>query len=145
MNIEQSNHFVQAFQVLPMLRSLDDLYPGFESWYVNTVVPGVVLGQDTLLLAKDEGRIVGVALGKKTAEETKLRCVRVLPSHENTGIGLRLIESMLEALECDKPHCSVAEELLHTYSRPFVNRYGFRLSGVDKGAYRKGKLEYRFN
>lgn len=145
MNIEQSNHFVQAFQVLPMLRSLDELYPGFESWYINTVVPGVVLGNDTLLVAKDGQRVVGVALGKRAADETKLRCVRVLPSHQNTGIGLRLIDRMLEVLECEKPHCSVAEEMLHTYSRAFVHRYGFELSGVDKGAYRRGKLEYRFN
>lgn len=145
MNIEQSNHFVQAFQVLPMLRSLDELYPGFESWYVNTVVPGVVLGKDTLLLAKDGGRVVGVALGKRSADETKLRCVRVLPSHQNSGIGLKLIDRMLEVLECDKPHCSVAEEMLHTYSRAFVHRYGFELTAVDKGAYRRGKLEYRFN
>lgn len=46
---------------------------------------------------------------------------------------------MLGALQCDKPHCTVAEELLHTYSRAFVNRYGFSLSAVDKGRYRPGK------
>jgi len=57
---------VQAFQVLPMLRSLDALYPDFSHWYVNTVVPGVVLGQDALLLAKDGDQVVGVALGKRT-------------------------------------------------------------------------------
>ena len=145
MKIEQSNQFVQAFQVLPLLSSLDALYPGFHDWYVNTVVPGVVVGDDTLLLAKDGSRVVGVALGKRTPEETKLRCVRVLPAYQNSGIGLRLIDRMLEALECDKPHCSVAEELLHTYSRAFIHRYGFELSAVDKGAYRRGKLEYRFN
>jgi N-acetylglutamate synthase-like GNAT family acetyltransferase len=88
---------------------------------------------------------VGIALGKRTESETKLRCVRVLPSHQNSGIGLRLIDRMLEALECENPHCSVAEELLHTYSRAFVNRYGFELTKVDKGMYRAGKLEYGFN
>ncbi len=145
MNIERSNSFVQAFCVLPMLHSLDTLYPGFQDWYVDTVVPGVVLGQDVLLVGKDEGRVVGVALGKRTQSETKLRCVRVLPEYQNKGLGLRLIDSMLDELECVKPHCTVAEELLHVYSRAFVNRYGFALTGVDKGTYRRGKLEYRFN
>lgn len=145
MHIERSRGFVQTFMALPLLRSLNDLYPGFEDWYVNTVAPGVVLGRDTLLVAKDGQHLVGIALGKRTLEETKLRCVRVLPEYQNTGVGLRLIDRMLEELECDKPHCSVAEEMLHLYSRAFVNRYGFVLSAVDKGAYRPGKLEYRFN
>ncbi len=145
MNIEPSTSFVQAFQVLPLLSTLDELYPNFQDWYINTVVPGIVLGTDSLLLAKDGPRVVGVALGKRTAEETKLRCVRVLPSHQNSGVGLRLIDRMLETLECEKPHCSVAEEMLHTYSRAFVHRYGFELTGVEKGRYRRGKLEYCFN
>lgn len=145
MKIEQTSSFVQAFMALPMLRSLDDLYPDFGNWFINRVIPGVVLGTDTLLLAKDQGRLVGVAIGKKTAAETKLRCVRVLPKYQNTGLGVRLVDRMLETLECDKPHCTVAEELLHTYSRLFVQRYGFRLSQVIKGAYRPKKLEYVFN
>jgi GNAT superfamily N-acetyltransferase len=145
MNIEQGNSFVQAFQALPLMRSLDDLYRGFEYWYVNTVVPGVVLGRDQLLLAKDQGRIVGVALGKRSDVETKLRCVRVLPEYEHKGLGIRLIDRMIDVLECEKPHCTVAEEMLHAYSRAFVQRYGFALTAVDKGRYRRGRLEYAFN
>jgi N-acetylglutamate synthase-like GNAT family acetyltransferase len=91
MNIEQGNTFVQAFQALPLMRSLDTLYPGFEYWYVNTVVPGVVLGRDQLVLAKEQGRVVGVALGKRSEDETKLRCVRVLPEFEHKGVGIRLM------------------------------------------------------
>ena len=145
MKFEKSRSFVEAFMALPLLRSLNELYPGFETWYINQVVPGVVLGKDVLMLAKDGHQVVGIALGKKSAKETKLRCVRVLPEHQQSGVGIRLIDHMLEALECEKPSCTVAEELFHTYSRPFVNRYGFALSSVDKGRYRPGKLEYAFN
>lgn len=130
---------------LPMLRSLDIFYPGIETWYINQVVPGVVLGRDILVLAKEQGWVVGIALGKKSGREKKLRCVRMLASHQQTGAGIRLIDRMLEELECEKPACTVAEELLHTYARPFVNRYGFELAQVDKGRYRPGKLEYAFN
>ena len=145
MQFEKSNSFVQTFMALPLLRSLDRLYPGFESWFIDQVVPGVVLGTDVLLLAKDGARVAGIALGKKTPEETKLRCVRVLPDYQHTGVGIRLIDRMLEGLESNKPSCTVAEELMHPYARPFVNRYGFALSSVDKGRYRQGKLEYAFN
>jgi N-acetylglutamate synthase-like GNAT family acetyltransferase len=136
---------VQALLAMPLLHSLNELYPGFQSWYVSTVVPGVVAGRDVLLLATEGAQVAGIALGKRSDDEVKLRCVRVVPAYQNTGVGLKLIENMFEALECDKPHCTVAEELMHTYSRAFVNRYGFALSDVARGRYRRGKLEYAFN
>ena len=128
----------------PMLQSLDVLYPDISYWYTNTVIPGLVLGNDVLLLAKDGGRTVGMALGKRSAEERKLRCVRVMPDVQNRGVGLKLIERMFVELEDEHPACSVAEEMLGLYSRAFVNRYGFRLNEVDR-RYRPGKLEYHFN
>lgn len=144
MRIEPTKSFVEAFSVLPMLKSLDEFYPDLSYWYVNTVVPGLVLGKDVLLLAKEAGRTVGIALGKN-GEEKKLRCVRVIPEFQNTGCGLKLIERMFDELETETPHCTVAEEMLGLYSRAFVNRYGFRLNSVDKGRYRPAKLEYAFN
>jgi GNAT superfamily N-acetyltransferase len=142
---KQSKSFVEAFTVLPMLNGLDELYPDFEYWYVNTMIPGLITGNDVLLLAKEHGQNVGVALGKVTDEETKLRCVRVLPQYQNKGTGLHLIERMLKLLNTDKPHCTVAEEMIHAYSRAFINYFNFILSRVDKGRYRPGKLEYVFN
>jgi len=145
MQIEQSTSMVQALLAMPLLNSLNSLYPGFQSWYLTKVVPGVVTGNDVLLLALENGQVKGLALGKRAEDEIKLRCIRVVPEHQNRGTGLRLIERMFDVLECDKPHCTVAEELMHTYSRAFVNRYGFALSDVSKGRYRRGKLEYAFN
>jgi hypothetical protein len=52
---------------------------------------------------------------------------------------------MLRALDCDKPLATVSEEMLHQFSRPFINHFGFELTEVDKGRYRAGKLEYVFN
>lgn len=143
MRIESTKSFVEAMNVLPMIKSLDEFYPDLSYWYVNTVVPGLVLGKDVLLLAKKAGRNVGIALGKN-GEEKKLRCVRVIPQFQNTGVGLKLIERMFDELETEKPHCTVAEEMLGLYSRAFVNRYGFELNSVDR-RYRPGKLEYAFN
>jgi len=137
--------FVEAYRAIPLLRSLNALYPDLLYWYTNTVMPGLVLGNDVLLLAKEGDRTVGLALGKRTASERKLRCVRVLPDAQNRGVGLRLVERMFDQLETETPHCTVAEEMLGLYSRPFVNRYGFRLNAVEKGLYRPGKLEYVFN
>lgn len=144
-HINRSSNLVEGLQALPMLSSLTQWYPDFEHWFLNKALPGIVLGQDQLLVARDDGLLVGVVLIKKSRKETKLRCVRVVPTHQNTGLGIRLIDAALEALETSKPHCTVAEEMLHTYSRLFVQRYGFALNAVEKGLYRPGKLEYVFN
>lgn len=127
-----------------LLAGLDNYYPEFGHWFTNTCMPGVLVGEDVLVVARERHRVVGVALGK-TGVETKLRCVRVLPEYQSRSVGIHLIERTLRELDCDKPHCTVAEEMLHQYSRPFINYFGFALSEVTKGRYRPGKLEYAFN
>lgn len=134
-----------AFQVLPFITTLDRFYPDVSYWYVNQVVPSLMTGNDKLLIARDGGHIAGVALGKFTPEETKLRCVRVHPDYQNNGLGIRLIDEMLDLLEDDAPKVTVSEEMIHHYSRIFVNRYNFKLNHVSKGQYRPAKLEYLFN
>lgn len=145
LKLESTTSFVEAFSVLPFIQSLNQYYPDIEYWYVNKVVPGLITGKDKLLIARDNDRIAGIALGKMEVDESKLRCVRVHPDHQHGGLGIRLIDKMLELIESRKPGVTVSEEMFHLYSRPFIKRYGFELSDVDKGRYRRGKLEYAFN
>lgn len=144
--IEETRSFVSAFTALPFIQSLNQYYPDIEYWYVNKVVPGLITGNDKLLIARDSNfNIAGIALGKQSVDESKLRCVRVHPDHQQSGLGIRLIDGMIELLGERKPGVTVAEEMFHLYSRTFVKRYGFELSDVTKGRYRRGKLEYGFN
>lgn len=143
--LDTTTSFVEAFSVLPFIQSLNQYYPDIEYWYVNKVVPGLVVGNDKLLIARENGVIAGIALGKADEQEAKLRCVRVHPDHQNGGLGIRLIDNMLDLIGSRKPGVTVSEEMFHLYSRPFIKRYGFELSDVTKGRYRRGKLEYGFN
>lgn len=143
--LEHRPSFTQAFGILPLLRSIDQFYPDIEHWYVNRVIPGLMLGDDRLTLALDGTTTVGFCLGKQTPTETKIRCVRTLPHLKGSGVGIRLLDDMVERLESTTPLVTCPEELFHDYSRIFVKRYGFSLSNVEKGRYRRGKLEYSFN
>lgn len=142
---QTSRNLVDAWMTLEMLRSLNALYPDFEFWYVNKAMPGILLGRDVLIVAMEKNRIVGVALGKRSEDEVKLRCVRVLPEYQKRGVGIHLIEHMLRALDCDRPICTVAEEMVHEYSRVFINLFKFNLTEILKGYYRRNVLEYVFN
>lgn len=143
--IIKSNNAIQLLLAFPFIQSLDSYYPNISDWYTNQVIPGTVTGNDIVLLSVNNNRINGIAIGKNSNYEKKLRCVRVHPDYQNTGLGLRLIESMFDSLQTDKPHCTVCEEMFHQYSRPFINRYNFNLHKVNKDIYRKNKLEYYFN
>ena len=141
----RTSNVVEALLAKPFLDGLDAYYPDFSHWYINRVVAEIQDPSNFILIAKDGKDVVGVALGKRDKSETKLRCVRIHRDLKSTGLGVRLIDSMIDHLGVRHPHCTVSEELIHQYSRIFVNRYGFHLSSVDKGKYRKGKLEYCFN
>ena len=142
--IERSKDVAEALLAMPFLTDLDRFYPDIQHWYINRVLPGVCTGHDVLLLARDGHRLCGMAIGK-TGEETKLRCVRVNRKLAGQGTGVRLIDRMIIELQCENPSATVAEELLHDYSRIFVRRYGWRLSDVVKNEYRRSKLEYHWN
>lgn len=145
LKIESTVSFATAFSALPFIKSLNQYYPDIEYWYVNKVVPGLITGNDKLIVAHDDGVIAGIALGKVDPDESKLRCVRVHPDYQNNGLGIRLIDNMLDQIGDRHPGVTVAEEMFHLYSRAFIKRYGFELSDVTKGRYRQGKLEYGFN
>lgn len=147
MSIEyrETTRLTDAILALGVLTPLEVLYPDFGYWYVNKCMPGIMTGNDKLIIASEHNQIVGIALGKKDDEETKLRCVRVIPQYQQRSVGVHLIEKMLYSLDEDKPACTVAEELMHAYSRVLVNFFQFRLDEVNKGMYRAGKLEYLFN
>jgi ribosomal protein S18 acetylase RimI-like enzyme len=142
---EKTTRLTDILMAKKMLDSLENLYPGFQYWFINKCMPGILIGQDILVVAKEHGQIVGVALGKKREGETKLRCLRVLPSHQSRGIAWHLTDWMLRELNHDKPHCTVSEEMFHLYSRAFINRYRFDVTSVEKGLYRPRVLEYIFN
>lgn len=141
---EFTNRLADLILVKDLLHGLDDYYPDFGFWFTNRCIPGCLGGMDRLLIARDGHRIIGAALAK-VGSEVKLRCVRVLPDYHARGVGIRLIEKMLRSLDCDKPYCTVAEEMLHHFTRPFINLFQFELSYVYKGMYRRGALEYVFN
>lgn len=139
-----ANSLVDAYLAFEVIKHLDDFYPNFTHWYFNRAVPGMMTGDDRLIIAEDAG-IVGMALVKKNPLENKLRCVRVLPSYQSRGVGLHLIDRALRTLDDPLPACSVSEEMIDDFARILVNRFEFNLNWVDKGAYRPGKLEYIFN
>lgn len=140
-----SNDMAEARAIFPEIASIENCYPDFRKWYFAKAVPDLGNGKGRMVIAEQDSQVVGVALGKRDGAERKLRCLRVDPRFRNNGVGTHLIERIMRELDTDAPLVTVSEEMLHDLSRMMVNVFGFRLTSVDRGTYRPGKLEYVFN
>lgn len=146
MKIEKISSLMRLTSLLPVIANLEDTYPDVEHWYINKVIPRVMLDQDVVLTVTDDSNnIAGFAIGKNTDQEKKLCCLMILPQFQHAGYGFKLTKAMMKELNTDYPHCSVSEDLFHAYSRMFINHFGWSVDEVKKDVYVKGKLEYYFN
>lgn len=147
LRITESRKLIDCLRVFEVIEPLEQFYPDIKHWFFNKIVPGIIAGDDLLLLAEEGTCLAGVLLAKSGTHdgEKKIRCIRVLPEYQHRGIGGSLIEQALVHLGCERPLVSVPEERIHEFSSLFVNRFGFRLSKIYCGLYRPGRLEYQFN
>lgn len=134
----------ELYSCFSLLQPISSLYPDFNNWYWDKVVPGIVLGNDKIIIAEKHSEIIGVSIIKNGSEK-KLRALRIQEKYQSKGYGMYLIDESLKQLGTDKPVVSVAEEMINEYSRTFINRYNFDMTHVYDGLYRKGFLEYEFN
>lgn len=144
MTYKYASSITELYYAFKILKSLGDSYPKFDNWFWDKVVPSVLLHNDKVIMAYSRGNLVGISIVKKGIEN-KLRALRIEPKYQKMGYGLHLIDKSLEELGDDKPLVSVAEDMLHQFSRIFINRYQFDMTYVHKGIYIPDKLEYQFN
>jgi len=128
-----------------VLAGLTDSYPDFEPWLYNKAIPSLSTKEGVIVIAKQRDEIVGLAMGKNSPTEKKIRCIRVLPRYQSDGVGTELIERMMKELDDDKPLVTVPHDMIHSYSRIFINHFRYALTWVEKGLYKENRLEYIFN
>jgi hypothetical protein len=140
-NFKLESDPIELMKLFNLIKDLDNYYPDFPNWFINKLIPRTFYGYNKVLLMYKNNDLVGVS----SFNNHKLQMVRIFPEYINKGYGLFLIDESLKLMNNDKPFLTVAEELINVYSRIFINRYDFTITRVEKGIYRKGKLEYLFN
>ncbi|WP_321415102.1 GNAT family N-acetyltransferase [uncultured Desulfobacter sp.] len=125
------------------LKDVNDFYPQFDSWFYEKVVPGVINSERKILFGQVNGKVAGIAIIKNTSEK-KISTVKVAEKFKGQRIGRQLFENSFEALDTEKPFCTISEEKLPEFKSTFAY-YGFKLTSVHNGLYRDGKKEFFFN
>lgn len=132
-------------QIHQELIDLSHLYPGFKAWYEQKVLPGIVLGERSLLIELRNNSLAGIAIIKDDGIEKKLCCLRVISEFQNkSGIGLRLFERSMKELDTQYPLLSVSNDRAHDFERLF-QYFGFKKSWEYPDLYRPKKIEFSFN
>ena len=144
LTFKNASNILDLKNTYEILTKLEDNYPDFYDWYWNKIIPDIMLGSGQVILAFNNDDLIGVSILKDSVEK-KLRALRITEQYQNKGYGLYLIDESLKRLGCDKPLCSVSENMINDYSRIFINRYEFDLTHVYKNLYLKNVLEYEFN
>lgn len=126
------------------LKEAELLYPDFQKWFYNKVIPDVLEDKRKILLEIRNNKIAGIAIIKNTSKEKKLCTLRVIDKYQNKGIGIKLFERAFEELDTSKPFLTVSEEKYKKFEKIF-KYYGFELTNKIKDYYRKGKSELFFN
>ncbi len=119
-------------------------YPQFDKWLLGKVVPGLRTGERTILIEERGFETAGVLVLKHSAEEKKLCTLRVRPSFEATGLGVRLFEKAFEVLGTERPLLSVSEAAQPKFVRLFEH-FGFLREGAYEGLYVPMVHEFSYN
>lgn len=131
-------------QNLSFLLDLSFDYPGIENWYRARVLPGVKAGTRLVLPIHRDGSLAALGIAKKEPGELKICTIRVAPSYQGRGVGVRLFEPLMCWLGTAKPHLTVSRARYPAFQRIF-DWYGFQLTSVVNGLYLPGEPEYLFN
>jgi len=128
-----------------ILASCEDLYPGMDVWLRRTAVPGIVAGDRAGFVAYLGQSPIAAAIAKFKGE-LKLCSLRVLPGHENKGVGTALFAAAASVMA---PHGEraffTAPETLAMERRSFFEGLGFQLAGRYTQTYRRGDAEMAFH
>ena len=109
-------------------------YPLFDQWFTTKVLPGIHEGERTLLIEKRGSLAVGFLILKHTDTEKKLCTLRVRPSYESKGLGVRLFQAAFQLLGTERPLLSVSELAVPKFERIF-KYFGFAQEAEYQGRY----------
>ncbi|MBD9627993.1 hypothetical protein IB279_34125 [Ensifer sp. ENS06] len=129
--------------VYAALADVCHLYPNFEEWYWDKVVPELGVSRSIFVDWMNE-RITGVVIAKRTCDEQKVCTVWVDKGFRAQGVASSLIGEASRWLGTDYPMITIPQNRLSEFSG--ILRSG-RFAQTQKLAsyYRAGETEHVFN
>lgn len=132
-------------RVFAFIRKVSKEYPRFQEWFDNLFAfDGRLRSDREIIICEKLGKIAGIAILKKTAEEQKICTLRVAKEHQFHGIGKALMELSFEWLENEKPLITLHKSKMRQFHSLF-DYYGFALEQKKTNYYNIFCTEFVYN
>lgn len=143
-SIEEVFFFIKNF-----ILDISELYPNFESWIDQKVVPSILNSSDRkiiLLTLKENQKfnIVGISILKDSFNEKKICTLSVNKNYRNLGIATFLFEESFKILNTRKPFLTISEDNYDLFL-PIIKKFDFKITSIKKDIYKQEKKEYYLN
>lgn len=122
------------------LQSLTKDYPNFDRWWMQKVVPDLIVGNRTIIIVHSHIEICGISVLKHDGLEKKICCLKVHENLTRHGVGRYLFEKSFEILNTERPLLTISEINYPQFSRLF-SRYGMTVVDQQYGLYQNGMVE----
>jgi len=129
-----------------LLAETNDLYPGIEAWWANTVQPELRTGRRVALVLDEANSVKGVFIGKR-GRRAKVCTLRLRSESRRKGIGTLLLAEGLRQVtgpSTDEVHVTVSEAAEPGCPR-FFESMGFWLAAVERNRYVHGVDEFVYS
>ncbi len=127
-----------------LLIDCEDVYPGIDLWLDHKALPGVHDGSRCGFVVYEGRKPIAAAL-VKLVEDLKLCSLRVLPSHQDQGVGTALFYSAARVVvEVGERFHFTAPERLVTQRAAFFEALGFESIEKTSLRYRPGESEWLY-
>jgi hypothetical protein len=123
---------------------VSELYPDFQPWFFNRVVPGLYSNERRIITVELEGELAGVAICKCNGLERKLCTLWVPQMLRVRGVASELGRRAFDWLDTDRPLFTIPEERFLEFES-LVRAWGFTMPTVYPNLYRRGRTEYVYN
>lgn len=120
-------------------------YNSFSKWYNHLYdsTKGLLPGRE-IVICQINKNIAGVAILKKSTEESKICTLRVAAEYQHMGIGKELVNKSINWLENEKPLITVRQSLVPQFDSLF-SYFGFNKEETYRSYYKLFSTEVSFN
>lgn len=119
-------------------------YPGYEEWFWEKQVRGLIEGNRDIIVAIKNGKVIGISNIKNTLDEKKICTLTVDQRYRMKTVGSKLIDISIAILGTSTPVITMSLDKLSDFSK-IIKKYNWEITGVKKALYKEDVYEVIIN
>lgn len=130
--------------IIDILKPIKEYYPEYENWMESVVSQGIIDNTRCIRVLKNDNKIAGLSVLKKTDDEKKICSLFVDPEYRGEAWIYSIFTDSIEYLQTKSPLITIPNIIVKKYhGLIFTNKW--KLTSKTPNRYTSGIVEYGFN